>query len=211
MPTPCLADPRFSVAAVARSFRRAAGLCAVALLLAAPMACAAAPVESVPRLDLGRYAGLWYELARLPNRFQASCATDVTATYTPLEGGAMDVLNRCRERSGEVREARGRAFPAPGRDSGARWELSFLPSWLQWVPFGRGDYWIVLLDPDYLYAVVSEPTREFLWILSRSPSVDPVAYQRILEQLQRAGYPVEKLQRTPHHTGPAVARLSRML
>jgi apolipoprotein D and lipocalin family protein len=189
---------------------RLPGLAALAAFVALSVVCAAPPVESVPAVDPQRYAGTWYELARLPNRFQSHCLGDVRATYTPLPDGGLEVTNRCRARGGES-VTEGRATAAPGDDSGARWKVSFLPSWLQWLPLGRGDYWVVMLDPGYRHAVVSEPGREFLWILSRTPAMDDAAYGQLLERLADAGYPVDKLVRTPHRSASPVARVSRML
>ena len=182
--------------------QRLSGAATLAGLLALNAVFAAPPVTSEPKVDLARYAGTWYELARLPNRFQERCASDVTATYTPNPDGSVGVVNRCREGDGKIDRSEGRATPAPGVDSGAQLKVSFLPSWLQWFPLGRGDYWVVLLDAEYRYAVVSEPGREYLWILARAPSMDAAAYDSLVEQLRAAGYPVERLVRTPHAAVP---------
>jgi len=182
--------------------QRLSGAVTLAGLLALNAVFAAPPVTSVPKVDLARYAGTWYELARLPNRFQERCTGDVTATYTPNPDGSVGVVNRCRESSGKYQVSEGRATPAPGVDTGAQLKVSFLPSWLQWFPLGRGDYWVVLLDPEYRYSVVSEPGREYLWILARAPSMDAAVYDSLIEQLRAAGYPVERLVRTPHAAVP---------
>lgn len=158
-------------------------------------------VESVPKVDAQRYAGRWFEWARLPNRFQQDCVGDVTADYRLEPDASFQVINRCRTADGRWRVAEGRAITAPGVDSGAQLKVNFLPRWLQWFPLGRGDYWVVLLDPQYRYAVVSEPSREFIWMLSRTPTVDEALYQAILTRLQVAGYPVERLVRTPQGAG----------
>jgi apolipoprotein D and lipocalin family protein len=169
-------------------------------------------------VEAARYAGTWYELARLPNRFQEQCKGDVTAVYEARTDGTLGVVNSCRTVGGDLTTARGRATQESGSDTGARWKVSFLPSWLQWFPLGRGDYWIVMLDADYRYAVVSEPSREYMWILSRTPSIDAANYDALLSRLQAAGYPVGQLVRTPQAAGAAanpatssVARLNRML
>ncbi len=170
----------------------AAGVIALATVFASP------PVESVPQVDAQRYAGTWYELARMPNRFQDQCVGDVTASYRPLADGALEVVNRCREGSSRWSEVAGRAVKADESGSGARWKVSFLPRWLQWLPVARGDYWVVMLDADYRYAVVSEPGRNYLWVLSRLPTMDAATYDSIVNQLKAKGYAVEKLVRTPH-------------
>ena len=154
------------------------------------------PVQSVQAVDAQKYAGRWYEQARLPNRFQASCVGDVTADYRPLADGALEVINRCRQADATINVARGKAVAADGDTTGARLKVSFLPAWLQWLPVGRGDYWVVMLDPQYRYSVVSEPSRNYLWILSRTPVLERTAYEGVLIELQRKGYPVENLVRT---------------
>ena len=183
--------------------QRLTGITAIAGLLALSVVFAAPPVQSVPKVDLGKYAGTWYELSRLPNRFQEKCVGDVTATYTPNADGSVAVLNRCRMNNGEITRSAGVATAAKDDESGARLKVSFLPHWLQWFPLGRGDYWVVMLDPAYRFAVVSEPSREYMWVLSRTPSMDPGAYEAIVEELRAGGYPVERLVRTPHATVPA--------
>jgi len=165
---------------------------------------AAPPVESVGQVDLQRYSGTWYELARRPNRFQEHCEGDVTASYQPLKDGSIEVLNRCRQKNDKWEESHGRAVKASGSDSGAKLKVSFLPNWLRWVPMGRGDYWVVMLDPDYRFAVVSEPSREYLWVLSRTPTLDAAEYDGIIGSLRTQGYPVDRLVRTPQ-TPPAAA------
>ena len=156
----------------------------------------AGPVQSVSAVDAQRYAGRWYEQARLPNRFQAGCVGDVTADYRPLADGALEVINRCRLSDATIKLTRGKAVAADGDISGARLKVSFLPAWLQWLPVGRGDYWVVMLDPQYRYSVVSEPSRSYLWILSRTPVLERTAYEGVLSELKRMGYPVENLVRT---------------
>lgn len=166
----------------------------------------APPVRSVAAVDPQRYAGTWYELARLPNSFQAKCEGEVTATYQPMDKGAIKVINRCREADASYRVSVGRATPLPGDDSGAKLKVSFLPAWLRWMPVGRGDYWVVMLDDNYRYAVVSEPSREYLWILSRTPRLDGAVYDGIVARLRAGGYPVDKLVQTPQSAAPQAAR-----
>ena len=161
------------------------------------------PVRSVPKVDHERYAGTWYELARLPNRLQAQCAGDVSATYTPNADGSMEIVNRCRKANGDIERSEGHATPAGGDRSGAKLKVSFLPDWLQWFSLGRDDYWVVLLDPDYRYAVVSEPDRNFMWVLARTPAMDDDTYEALLDKLRLAGYPVDQLVRTPHTNMPS--------
>jgi apolipoprotein D and lipocalin family protein len=155
------------------------------------------PVRSVPSVDLARYAGTWYEVARLPNRFQSKCAGHVTATYAPLADGSVSVINRCKRADGQWDMAEGRAVLADPQSAGARLKVSFLPPGLRWIPFGRGNYWVVRLDAQYRYAVVSEPSREYLWVLSRTPTLDAATDASITEWLRANAYPADRLVRTP--------------
>ena len=184
-------------------FERITGVALLTGCLMFGAAAATPPVRSVPKVDHERYAGTWYELARLPNRLQAQCAGDVSATYTPNADGSMDIVNRCRKANGDIERSEGHATPAGGDTSGAKLKVSFLPDWLQWFPLGRDDYWVVLLDPDYRYAVVSEPDRNSMWVLARTPAMDDDTYEGLLVKLRLAGYPVDQLVRTPHTNMPS--------
>ena len=126
-------------------------------------------MQSVPSVDVQRYAGQWFEQTRLPNFFQSGCLGDVVVNYRVQSDASIEVVNRCRESNNKINQVQGRAVAASGDTSGARLKVSFLPSWLQWVPFTQGDYRVVLLDVDYRYAVVSEPSRKYMWVSSRAP------------------------------------------
>jgi apolipoprotein D and lipocalin family protein len=144
------------------------------------------PLQTVHQVDLERYTGTWYEIASFPQSFQRGCA-GTTATYTLRADGDIDVLNRCRDGSldGKERSAHGRARVVDS-STNAKLEVSFFgPFW--------GDYWIVDLGPDYEYAVVGHPGRDFLWILSRTPAMEPERYASILRGLQAQGYQTERL------------------
>jgi lipocalin/uncharacterized protein YbjT (DUF2867 family)/ligand-binding SRPBCC domain-containing protein len=149
---------------------------AVALVAATTLQLAAAPaqtpppVRAVPFVDLDRYAGEWFEIARFPNRFQRQCLGDVRATYARRADGRVDVVNRCRTAEGET-EARGVARIVDERTF-AKLKVRFAPRWLSWLPMVWGDYWIIGLASDYSWAVVGDPDRDYLWILARAPHLD---------------------------------------
>jgi apolipoprotein D and lipocalin family protein len=167
-------------------------LAALALIGCTPAAREGAPpLEVVPWVDLERYAGTWYEIARLPNSFQIGCV-GTKATYTLLEDGRVGVINECRKGSmeGPLDRVQGTARVADPKTN-AKLKVSFF-----W-PF-YGDYWVIELGDDYQYAVVGHPSREYLWILSRRPQLDEGLYGRIVERLGRLHYDTGKLQRTPH-------------
>jgi apolipoprotein D and lipocalin family protein len=154
------------------------------------------PLETVAQVELSRYLGTWYEIANFPQSFQRGC-TATTATYSLRADGDIDVLNRCRKDSlnGEEKSALGRARVVD-RVSNAKLEVSFFrPFW--------GDYWIINLAPDYSYAVVGHPDRDYLWILARTPTIDETTYQAILTRLKAQGYETSRLVRTLQVSTPA--------
>lgn len=148
-----------------------------------------APLEVVPSVDLTRYAGKWYEIARLPNRFQRDCAGNTTATYTLRPDGKITVLNECRTADGRRKSAKGTARVTDANGPNTKLKVTFF-----W-PFS-GKYWIIDLDPEYRWAVVGEPGRDYLWILSREPRLDAALYQQIVEQAKQRGFDTEKLLKT---------------
>jgi len=146
-------------------------------------------LQTVAQVDLNRYLGIWYEIAAFPQSFQRGC-TGSTATYTLRDDGDIDVINRCRIGSldGKEKKAEGRARVVD-RTTNAKLEVSFFrPFW--------GDYWIIDLGPDYEYAVVGHPSRDYLWILSRTSTMDSAVYDGIIARLRAQGYEVERLNRT---------------
>lgn len=177
---------------------------ALASLLLALGGCAgrsaaeAPPLRTVERVELERYLGTWYEIAAYPQRFQKDC-TATTATYSPGPDGEIRVLNRCRKKTldGRLDEAVGRARVVDA-NTGAKLEVSFFgPFW--------GDYWIIDLGQDYEYAVVGHPSREYLWILSRTPTLAAPTYDAIIERLVAQGYDPAKLVRTLQPPGAPVS------
>jgi apolipoprotein D and lipocalin family protein len=149
-----------------------------------------APMAVAPSIDLAQYAGQWYEIARLPNRFQKKCAGDTTATYTLRPDGKIVVLNECRRSDGRLSSIRGTASPANPAGPNTKLKVSFF-----W-PF-TGDYWILDVDPNYRWALVGEPGRKYLWILSRGPRLDQRIFDRLLDRAKREGYEVGSLLMTP--------------
>lgn len=145
-------------------------------------------LQVVPRVDLNRYVGRWYEIARLPNRFEKKCADSVTATYTLRTDGKVEVVNRCRKSSGEYTTATGKA-KVVDKATNAKLKVTFF-----W-PF-YGDYWILDLGENYEYAVVGAPNRKYLWVLSRSPQMDESLYQTLLARAAAQGFKTEEMIKT---------------
>lgn len=154
------------------------------------------PLQTVPRVDLNRYAGDWYEVARLPNRFQDRCVGDVRASYALRSDGRIDVVNRCRTADGSI-DAQGVARVVD-EQTFARLEVRFAPSWLSFLPMVWGDYWVVGLADDYSWAVVGSPDRKYLWILSRTPALDAATFDRAVSIARDNGFDVDRLARTTH-------------
>lgn len=150
------------------------------------------PLATVPELDLPRYLGHWHEIARYPNRFQRDCATDTRAEYRLRPDGQVQVINRCRRADGSEIEAQGVARQT-GDARSPRLAVRFAPDWLAWLPAVWGDYWVVDLDEGYQLAAVSEPGRDYLWVLSRTAQVAPEAWFALLDRLGQQGFDTTQL------------------
>lgn len=154
------------------------------------------PIEA---LDVPRYMGRWYEIAKFPNTFQKKCVGDTRADYRLLPEGGVQVINRCRMADGQWNEAVGLARQVGGRQS-PKLEVRFAPVWLSFIPAVWGDYWVIDLDADYQLVAVSEPRRAYLWVLSRTPQVSPAAYEGLLARLRARGFDLGKLETTVQGT-----------
>ncbi|KRG42228.1 hypothetical protein ARC78_09800 [Stenotrophomonas pictorum JCM 9942] len=159
------------------------------------------PLPTVPSLELQRYLGTWYEIDRLPMRHEPEDATDVSAHYSLNEDGSVRVQNRCLH-NGELEESIGRATPVDASNS--KLEVSFLPEGLRWIPFTKGDYWVIALAPDYTTAMVGSPDRKYLWLLARQPDMDATIREHYLARARQLGFDIEPLIHTPH-TGQRTA------
>lgn len=149
------------------------------------------PLPVVERVELDRFIGKWYEIAKYPNFFQQQCFGGTTAEYAIRDEGGISVVNTCREGSLDGPESRIEGY-ATVTDTGTNAKLNvvFFP------PFGA-PYWIIDLDQDYQWAVIGEPSRSTLWILSRTPALDEATYQDILSRLSANGYDPARLVVTP--------------
>lgn len=152
-------------------------------------------LRTIPALDVPRYMGVWFEIAKFPNWFQRKCVGATRAEYSLKPDGSVQVINRCRTQSGETIEAVGAARQV-GSASSPQLEVRFAPAWLSFLPLVWGDYWVIDLDERYQLVAVSEPQKEYLWILARTPHVDPQDYQRLLARLSRMGFDLSKLELT---------------
>jgi apolipoprotein D and lipocalin family protein len=153
---------------------------------------ALAPVQTVAAVDLGRYVGDWYEIARFPTWFQEKCASEVVASYAKRPDGRLDVVNRCRKADGSLSEARGVAKVVDTKTF-SKLKVRFAPGVLSFLPFVWGNYWIIGLAEDYSWAVVGSPDRKYLWILARTPQLTGELYESALAAARTNGFDVGRL------------------
>ena len=152
---------------------------------------------TVDSVDLKKYAGTWYEIGRLPMYFQRNCASDVTANYVEkTDGSGIKVINQCKAEDGSDIIAEGLAKPADA--TGSKLKVTFLPSWIRWLPVGRADYWVLSRDADYKTALVGTPDKKYLWLLARSPNVSQETYAKYRQIAQQQGYDLKEFKLTSH-------------
>jgi apolipoprotein D and lipocalin family protein len=167
----------------------------ITLFLSVASAAQTGELQTVPAVDLNRYSGRWFEIAKYPNKFQKKCVGNTTATYTQKKNGRIDVLNECLMANGMVNRATGEA-KFGDKTSTAKLKVRFAPSALSWLPQVWGDYWVIELASGYEYAVIGEPGREYLWILSRKPDMSDALYQDILRRVEKMGFQPGRVERT---------------
>lgn len=155
-------------------------------------------VRSVEGVDLTRYAGRWHEVARFPNRFQNKCIAETTAEYELLPNGQIQVVNSCRQADGTMTRAEGRAKLAHRDGPTSQLKVRFAPAFLSFLSMVWGNYWILDLSEDYGAALVGDPSREYLWILSRTLELDEATYQRLVAAAEAQGFEVARLVRSPN-------------
>ncbi|WP_201553593.1 lipocalin family protein [Psychrobacter immobilis] len=150
---------------------------------------------TVDSVDLKKYTGTWYEIGRLPMYFQRNCASDVTANYTEkTDGSGIIVTNKCVQKDGSGITSEGIAKPVD--ESGSKLKVTFLPSWIRWLPVGRADYWVLARDADYKTALVGTPDKKYLWLLARSPNVTQETYAKYRQIAQQQGYDLKEFKLT---------------
>ncbi len=149
----------------------------------------------VPSVDLNRYVGTWYEIAKIPNRFQRKCDSGTTAEYRLREDGNIDVINRCSNKDGTQIQAKGIA-KIVDKTTNAKLKVSFVR--ILGLSLFWGDYWIIGLGKNYEYAIVGTPSRKYGWILARQPKLPQESMDIIHRILREQGYNPEKLEKTIH-------------
>lgn len=153
------------------------------------------PFNTVEHVELNQYLGTWYEIARKPMYFQKKCAKDVQAKYSLKENGKIRVENSCIGQSGKIEKAEGEAFVVNAPHN-SQLKVSFLPQAIRWLPVGRGDYWILKLDSAYQFALIGDPKRKYLWLLSREPKISKEVWQEYTHYAQQLGYDLSDFNQT---------------
>lgn len=157
---------------------------------------ATAALATVPSVDLKRYSGKWFEIARYANKFQKQCVGNTTATYAIKADDKVEVINECLKKNGEIDRAKGEARIVD-KTTNAKLEVRFAPSLLSFIPAVWGDYWIIELDDNYQHVVIGDPKRKYFWILSRTPELSDATYQNILRRAEMLGFNPAKVIKTP--------------
>ena len=156
----------------------------MAMIVFVTAGCVAVP-RPVSELDLNRYQGTWFEVARMPNRFQKSCVKHAVARYQRLDSGRLSVKNQCETAKGKQKMAQGIARQPDPNEPG-KLEVSFFrvfglrPIW--------GEYWVLAIDADYTVAVVGDAKKKYAWVLSRTPTMSEARMQEAIGVLDRNGY-----------------------
>lgn len=156
-------------------------------------------VQSIENFDLNRYLGQWFEIGRLPLKWQDKDSKLVTASYSLNDDGSVRVDNRCFDENDDPVQAVGRAEIVEGET--AQLKVSFLPKFLQWIPFTDGDYWVLRLAEDYSIALVGTPDHKHLWLLSRTAELPDQVIDDYLATAQAQGFELEEWIRTPQNGG----------
>jgi len=159
-------------------------------------------LATVTSIDLPRYLGSWHEIARLPMRHEPTDFRDITAEYSLQENGKVRVVNRATNGKGEAERSVGEATALDHTNS--RLEVTFLPEGLRWIPFTKGDYWIIRIDEAYTTALVGSPDRKYLWLLARQPQLDAATTQDFLDYARAQGFDLAELIHTPQGQRSAV-------
>lgn len=165
----------------------------VACCIVLPVQATAPAPTTVDDFDIARYLGRWYQIALIPNRFQANCVAETVAEYSREATGRIQVVNSCRDSAGETLRVLGEVRVNSEYADSARLQVRFAPRWLSWLEAVWGDYWVIALHPDYAWALVGSPDHEYLWLLARTSSVSERTYRYVTEIAENEGYATSQL------------------
>lgn len=153
-------------------------------------------LPTVSHFNLEKYLGTWYEITRLPMKHQPEDSTDISAVYSLKDDGKVRVQNRCLDEKRELDEAIAEGTVVDAENG--KLEVSFLPEGLRWIPFTKGDYWVLKIDEQYQTALVGEPNKKYLWLLHRDTTLDDVTTKEYLRYAESIGYDLTDLIHTVH-------------
>ncbi|MFC6152201.1 lipocalin family protein [Nocardioides yefusunii] len=151
-------------------------------------------VTSVDAFDLERYLGLWYEIGRLPLKYQDEESRDVTAQYSLNDDGSVRVDNRCIDGEGKPTQTLAKGSVVEGEVG--QLTVNFLPKYLRWLPFTDGDYWVLRLTEDYSVSLVGTPDHAHLWLLARRHELPEAVVEEFLATAREQGFDLTDFTRT---------------
>src|SRR5512143_663584 len=140
---------------------------------------------TVDHVNLNKYTGIWYEIAKIPNSFQKKCVSNSAARYSLNEDGTIKVVNSCKNADGKLDSSEGVAKIVDTKTN-SKLEVSFVS--IFGIHLFWGDYWIIGLDDEYSYAVIGTPNRKYGWILSRTKQLNEEKLSSAYDILQKNGY-----------------------
>ena len=167
------------------------------LLLGMMSHASAQPLQAIEELQLDRYLGVWYEIARKPFAAQKHCEYAARSIYTLNENGQIAIDQHCLNRQGREYQQSAEGFIA-NAPFNSKLKVSYLPEAVRWIPVWRGDYWVLKIDADYQTVLVGEPKRQYLWLLAREPALAPQTTQRYLNYAKSLGYELDDLIYSQH-------------
>jgi apolipoprotein D and lipocalin family protein len=164
-----------------------------------------ATVAPVPDLDLTRFAGTWYVIATIPDRFHEDCAAEATITFSLQPDRSLRVQNRCRGVDDSIHLDEGVARVKQPGSLTSQLEVRYAPDWMTWMPLAWSEFWVIRLGGDYRHALVATPDGEHVWLLSRSPVLGEPDYRELLDQARAQGFDLERLREIPQEGGSATS------
>lgn len=164
----------------------------IASILLIPVHTKKEEMPVVEKIELDKYLGKWYEIARKPFLFQNKCYSNVSAKYSLNDNANINVDNSCYSKDGKLQQAIGEAF-TQNPPFNSKLKVSFLPKAIRFLPIGRGDYWILKIDDNYQTVLVGGPSRKYMWILSRSQNLDEIVVQDYLDYAKKIGFDVSDI------------------
>lgn len=153
---------------------------------------AEATLQAVEQVEIDKFLGVWYEIARKPTSLEKKCRRDITSTYTLNEYGNLQAEQQCVNADQQLIKQMGEAYPV-NEPRYSKFKLSFMPEPIRWLPMGQNDYWILKLDQQYQMALIGEPTRQSLWLLSRQPHPNQILVQQYLSYAKSLGYELDNI------------------